>query len=59
MTELNFKKVSVDIIDSEMVKAGIFAADYAEFTIQSDIGDQKFKVKRTDADFYTLRQIFS
>jgi hypothetical protein len=33
MTELNFKKVSVDIIDSEMVKAGIFAADYAEFTI--------------------------
>ena len=33
MTELNFKKVSVDIIDSEMVKSGIFAADYAEFTI--------------------------
>lgn len=59
MTELNFKKISVDVINSENVKAGIFAADYAEYTIQSDIADLKFKVKRTDADFYTLRQILS
>ena len=54
-TAINFKKVQLKVLDSEVRKGGFFSSDYVMYTISTEpLG---WKVGRKDADFYTLRRI--
>ena len=41
-----------------ITKGGFFSADVALFSVETDAqGEERSKVPRKDADFYTLRKI--
>ena len=54
-TPLNFKKVTLKVVDSEVRKGGFFSSDYVLYTIATE--PNGWRVGRKDADFYTLRRI--
>lgn len=59
MTELNMKQVTMQVLQSELIKSGMFSSDYVVFHVQTEIDGQpdKYMVERKDSDFYALRQV--
>ena len=54
-TEINNRKCTLRVTDSEVRKGGFFSSDYVLYTISTEpLG---WKVGRKDADFYALRKI--
>ena len=54
-TDINYHKVSLKVVDSEVRKGGFFSSDYVLYTVTTDpLG---WRVGRKDSDFYTLRRI--
>lgn len=54
-TELNNKKVKLQVVESEIRKGGFFSADYVLYTVVTT--PMGWRVARKDSDFYTLRKI--
>jgi len=55
----NLKKVNVKVTAHEVKKGGFFSSDYAVFQIETEMPEQRerIKVQRKDADLYTLRRL--
>ena len=54
-TDINYHKVSLKVVDSEVRKGGFFSSDYVLYTIKTEpLG---WRVGRKDSDFYTLRRV--
>ena len=54
-TPLNWRKVTLKVVDSEVRKGGFFSSDYVLYTITTE--PNGWRVGRKDADFYTLRRV--
>ena len=54
-TDINYHKVTLRVVDSEVRKGGFFSSDYVLYTVTTEpLG---WRVGRKDSDFYTLRRI--
>ena len=57
-TNLNYKQLTF-LVESDIVKGGMFASDQAVFKITTTLQEtgEEFIVTRKDDDFYSLRKI--
>lgn len=54
-TKINFRKVTLKVVDSEVKKGGFFSSDYVLYKVKTEpLG---WVVGRKDVDFYSLRKV--
>ncbi|TNV73396.1 hypothetical protein FGO68_gene7261 [Halteria grandinella] len=55
-TELNFKRVDIEVSESEVKEGGIFSASYPIYKVSTTFAGKLLEVRRKDADFLFLRK---